>query len=123
MIRKENNILILETNNTTYAFHVMETGHLEHIYYGRKIRLPQAKNGENLLEKKIFLPGTTLAYDPEHVSVGLDDLRLEMSSYGKGDLREPFIEVVHGDGSFTSDFLYEDYTIYKGKIKSYVYFI
>lgn len=115
MIRKENNLFILETNNTTYAFNVMETGHLEHIYYGRKIRMPQARNGENLLEKKAFLPGTTLAYDQEHLSVGLDDLRLEMSSYGKGDLREPFIEVVHGDGSFTSDFLYDDYTTYKGK--------
>lgn len=39
--------------------------------------------------------------------LSLEDVCLEMSSYGKGDIREPFIEVVHADGSFTSDFLFD----------------
>ena len=38
-----------------------------------------------------------------------------MSSYGKGDIREPFIEVIHRDGSYTSDFLYEKAVIYDDK--------
>ncbi len=36
-----------------------------------------------------------------------------MSSYGKGDIREPFVEILHGDGSFTSDFRYEKAEITK----------
>ena len=34
---------------------------------------------------------------------------------GKGDIREPFVEVIHGDGSYTSDFLYDNSLIYRGK--------
>ena len=39
MIRQIDNVFILETKNTTYAFSVLDTGYLEHLYYGPKIRL------------------------------------------------------------------------------------
>ena len=45
--------------------------------------------------------------DESNDNFSLEDMRLEMSSYGKGDIREPFIEVVHADGSYTSDFVFE----------------
>lgn len=115
MITRENNNFILETDNTTYCFRVLETGHLEHLYYGRRLTLPEGFGVEALWEKQAFAPGNVNFYDEEHKNFSLEDIRLEMSSYGKGDIREPFIEVVHGDGSFTSDFLFEDARIERGK--------
>ena len=34
----------------------------------------------------------------------MEDVRLEMSSYGKGDIREPFVEAILYDGAKTLDF-------------------
>lgn len=128
MIRQMEHTFVLDTAHTTYCFWVMDTGHLEHLYYGRKItiELPQeAFDGAGLggmeqetaflKEKHAFAPGNTNVYDKEHGGFSLEDIRLEMSSYGKGDIREPFVEIVHGDGSYTSDFLYEKAEITKGK--------
>jgi len=109
MIRKENDVFILETLHTTYCFRVMETGHLEHLYYGRRLRLPNGIGVEALIEKQEFVPGNTNSYDEIHKNISLEDIRMEMSAYGRGDIREPFIEVVHEDGSYTSDFVYAAY--------------
>ena len=114
MIRECQKTFILETAQTTYSFGVTPTGHLEHLYYGRKIRLGEGCM-DALREKRAFAPGNANVYDAEHTGLSLEDVRLEMSSYGKGDIREPFIEVVHADGSYTSDFLYEKAEITKGK--------
>ena len=117
MIRKENSVFILDTTHTTYCFRVMETGHLEHLYYGRKITLSCEEDAKVLVEKQAFAPGNLNAYDEEHKSIALEDTRLEMSAYGRGDIREPFIEVVHSDGSYTSDFLFENAEILEKKIE------
>ncbi|MBR5005211.1 MAG: alpha-galactosidase, partial [Erysipelotrichaceae bacterium] len=66
-------------------------------------------------EKRIVLAGNAVCYSAETPALGLEDVCLEMSSYGKGDIREPFIEVTHADGSFTSDFLFEKAEIIEGK--------
>ena len=115
MIREINNCFILETKNTTYCFRVIEMGHLEHLYYGRRITLTEENNAEALSEKHAFMPGNTNAYSNACSKFSLEDIRLEMSSYGKGDIREPFIEIVHEDGSYTSDFLFDKAEITKGK--------
>lgn len=115
MIQGKHPYFVLYTKSTAYCFRVMETGHLEHLYYGRKITISDRKSAEALREKHVFAPGNTNAYDREHASFSLEDVCLEMSSYGKGDIREPFVEVVHGDGSSTSDFLFENAEITKGK--------
>ena len=115
MIREYNQNYVLETDNTTYCFRVLPTGHLEHLYYGRKITLTDDEDMKALVEKHTFMPGNTNAYDQENTTFSLEDIRLEMSSYGKGDIREPFIEVIHADGSYTSDFLFESAQITKGK--------
>lgn len=117
MIRKENDAFILETQNTTYCFRVMETGHLEHLYYGRRLRLPKGIGVDALIEKMEFAPGNTNNYSKEHNNISLEDVRLEMASYGRGDIREPFIEVIHEDGSYSSDFIFEDAQIQKGKLE------
>lgn len=119
MIRVKNDYFCLDTNGTTYAFRVLPTGQLEHLYYGKRIKLISEDEMVNALagleEKHAFLPGNTIAYDSEHPEITLEDMRLEMSSYGKGDIREPFVEIVYGDGSFSSDFVFEKYEVKKGK--------
>ena len=119
MIQENNNCFVLDTKNTTYCFRVTESGHPEHLYYGRKITLPDEKTCEALMEKHAFPPGNTNIYrgadEREYRSFSLEDIRLEMSSYGKGDIREPFLEITHADGSYTSDFVFDKAEITKGK--------
>ncbi len=112
MIEQKEKLFILNTQNTTYCFQVMATGQLEHLYYGRKITLNDALP---VMEKYAFGPGNTIAYDQEHVNFSLEDCCLEMSSYGKGDIREPFVEIIHADGGSTSDFTFEKAEITTGK--------
>ena len=115
MIRQLDKVFILDTKNTTYCFQVLESGHLEHLYYGKKLRIDEADDVKSLAEKQAFPPGNSNVYDAKFPSLSLENMRLEMSSYGKSDIREPFIEVIHADGSYTSDFLYETAVIKKGK--------
>ena len=112
MITKSDNVFVLSTKNTTYAFAALESGHLEHLYYGRKIEsvLPRS-----LFEKHAFVPGTTNQYSPDFQKASLEDMNLEISSLGKGDIREPFVEILHADGSFTCDFLFQKAEISEGK--------
>ena len=105
-------LFILNTGHTTYAMKVLDTGHIEHLYYGRKIHMDDA---DGLTEQHEFAPGTSAVYSPEEGKFSLDDMRLEMSSYGKGDNREAFIETVNSDGSMTSDFLYSGYEESRGR--------
>lgn len=67
---------------------VLPTGQLEHLYYGKKISL--AGHGEALSHKQTTPVGNTVSYSDENVSFSLEAARLEMSSYGKGDIRERF---------------------------------
>ncbi|MCR5427111.1 MAG: alpha-galactosidase [Lachnospiraceae bacterium] len=112
---------ILSTPHTTYAFRLLPTGQLEHLYYGRALHFPYRDGGiapdalDSLAEKHTFAPGNTNVYDQEHMSYSLEDIRLEMSAGGKGDIREPFLEVVHADGSRTSDFRFRSARILTDK--------
>ena len=108
----KNPLFILDTGHTTYAMKVLDTGHIEHLYYGRKIHMDDA---DGLIEQHEFAPGTTVVYSPENANFSLADMRLEMSSFGKGDVREAFLEIVNSDGSMTSDFLYSGYRESKGR--------
>lgn len=110
----ENNGFIIETNRTSYIFKVLPTGQLEHLYYGAKLSIPAGAEDSTLdalTEKHAFYPGNTCGYDQEHLQYSLEDMRLEMSAYGKSDIREPFITLIHDDGSSTSDFVYDSFEI------------
>lgn len=50
MIREQYPFFQLDTEHTSYCFRVTETGHLEHLHYGRKIT-----SGENLTESLAIL--------------------------------------------------------------------
>ena len=108
----------LHTQNTTYQMQIDAYGFLLHLYYGRKIHVcePLDENAvAPLIEKHTFQPGNSCVYDREHDAYTLEDLCLEMSAYGKGDIREPFVELIYEDGSFSSDFVYESSVRFEGR--------
>ena len=111
-VLSDGKLFVLNTSKTSYAFRVMETGHLEHLYYGRKIHLD---SDDGIRELNEFAPGNTSIYNAENGGFSMEDIRLEISTAGKGDVREPALELINGDGSRTSDFVYSDHSIGKGK--------
>ncbi len=111
MIREQNGVYTLDTAHTTYCFRVLETGQPEHLYYGRRIHVhPTA-----MQERRTFAPGNAVTYCADHPELSLEDVCLEVSGCGKGDLREPFVELVFADGSCTTDFMFESSEVTAGK--------
>ena len=94
---------VLETRNTSYAIRILPTGHPEQLYYGPRLPLSKLRDLRALTQKNVFVPSTSLIYDEEHPQYTLEDLCLECSAPGKGDLREPLAELVHADGSRRAD--------------------
>lgn len=111
MIACKDNIFELHTDNTSYIFRATESGQLEHIYYGKRVH---ADIGA-MSEAHTFIPGNTNAYSDKFPNVALEDMSLEVSALGKGDVRELFVEVVCEDGSRTLDFVYESATVLDGR--------
>ena len=101
----------LQTAHSTYGMRVMETGHLEHLYYGSRITVKEedVSSCAPLVILRAFAPGNTCIYDKEHSAISLEDVCLEVGTLGKGDIREPFLEVRFPDGSVTSDFTFHSY--------------
>lgn len=130
-----NKLFVINTNKSSYVFMVGPSGHLFHLHYGRKVHftgiaedcmiaMPDFtetdelyKDVAPLLEKKEFILGNSLMYSETHPQLCLEDECLEVSFFGKGDIREPFAEFVYGDGSRTSDFVFESAEIVSGKVK------
>ncbi|MCR5785075.1 MAG: alpha-galactosidase [Eubacterium sp.] len=111
MIIYNNGVFTLDTANTTYAFRCLPSGQLEQLHYGRKIHVDEAA----LKQKHSFPDGNTICYHPDFPQFSLENERLEYSSYGKGDIREPFIEIEKDDGSRTVDLVYDSHEIKKGR--------
>ena len=114
MIKRFENLFVLETAASSYVFRVLESGHLEHLYYGKKLTIERADDAELLCLTRAFPPGNSAAYSAEYPALSLEKLCQEVSSLGKGDYSMPFVDVIHGDGSRTSDFLFADASIGTG---------
>ena len=137
MIYADGNLFLLQTAHTSYLFRKNKSGHLEHLHFGSSliskaayekgvasgISLDAFKDGKDGLEKiataigpKHFFGGGNMnIYSAEHSDVFLEMLGLEMSSFGKGDIREPFVELTYADGNSTVDFLYYGHKVVDGK--------
>ena len=120
MIRESNRCFELDTRNTTYVFRVRGNGLLEHVYYGERIDLLGAEEiaegqVEALSEKQAFAPGNSLCHDQEDRGFSPEYCGLECSAFGKGDVREPMVEVAARDGVRTLDFVYDGHEISEGK--------
>ena len=97
MIRMKKNFFLLETRRTTYCFRVTEEGFLQHLYYGRRLDLTGGWGA--LVPQVRHVPGNSAGWD----GVCLEDMALEISAPGLGDLRESMARIA----GRTVDFRYE----------------
>ncbi len=111
MITQKDNLFILNTARTTYCFRALASGQLEHLYYGRRIGVTDPAV---FAEKAAFEPGNAIVYSKDTPALCLENVSLEASGVGKGDLREPFVELTYPDGNRTTDFIYESAVITEG---------
>lgn len=116
MITVQQNTFHLSTLNTSYVFRIEEAGHLEHLHYGAALE-PGTEGTEALTQRHSSLPSATIAYSPETPNLSMELLRGEISTLGKGDFGEPFLELIFHDGCRTCDFVYESYEIIKEKLE------
>ncbi len=117
MILEKKLVFSLHTEATSYLFRVTETGHLEHLYYGRRIDSEQPL--EPLFKKSSLPLERSVAYDEEHLNFSLDNLCLEYSTYGKGDYRESALLFNIPGRGMVGDFVYREHRIIKGKPRSF----
>ncbi len=110
-ILSDNPVFRLNTKNTSYIFRVLPTGHLEHLYYGERVKFQEEYDA--IFPKIEFVEGNLNVYDESTPNLGLENRCLEFSTKGKSDIREPFVEVVYKNGSRTSDFIYVSHMIKK----------
>ena len=102
----------LSTSKTSYVLKVLDSNHVAHVYWGKKIK---AKNLDYVLRSKNW--GSFLT-----ITDNIDDFMLEMTpqeypGYGSTDLRTPAVELQFSDGTSATDFRYESHNIYAGKNK------
>lgn len=115
MITEKDRLFHLETKHTSYIISIDELGLLHHLYYGAKINL--SGDAVTALTQKNPNPnGCTTVISKENATTAPDDTCLEFTTTGKGDMREPFVELEQEDGSRTSDFRYWQHTIKTEKI-------
>jgi alpha-galactosidase len=114
MITKTDRLFTLSTKRTSYLFAITETGHLEHLYYGRRLNNPYVSL-DAFAEKRSLPVGGAVAYDSDHPTLFLTNLATEYSTTGKGEYREAMVEVEYGRGMKTLDFIYQSARILSGK--------
>ncbi len=94
-------MIYLHTKDTSYVMNIKEYGKIEQVYYGKKIR-----EDENLnLEKQTSEFAHSVLYKSKVSLDTLEKVSLELGESGKGDFREPMINLRTKDG-YTTDFCY-----------------
>lgn len=115
MITFKNNIFHLDTQNTSYIFQITKFGHLQSIYFGKKIS--QLDDYSALIEKNSIGYGCSVMYSQEDPLYCLDHIAQEYTTTGKGDFRTSAIEIKMPDNSFVNDFTYISHNIFDGIVK------
>lgn len=101
----------LFSSDTSYAFKVINSGHLVHLYWGKKIRNIDVQSIFNMMELQYFTPSPV----PVDIPISLDSLPQEFPTCGTSDFRNPILEARMADGSSTCVLKYLTHTIVKGK--------
>ncbi len=100
----------LKTKNTSYILKILETGHISHLYWGRKLK---ADNLEYFFRRRCF--GSFCA-DTDNISgFQLELIPQECPTFGATDLRSPSLEFQYEDGTSATDLRYNSHRIYEGK--------
>ncbi len=101
MIQIQGNYFRLDTERTTYIFKVVPTGHLVHVYYGRKL----LETDYAFIEEQEKFGCCTYAREGEYFHF-TDWASFECSTFGRGDAREAFV-IVNVNGDRVNDFTYD----------------
>ena len=107
-----NNTFILNSNKTSYILKVLESGHLAHLYWGKKLR---TNNLDYVIRQRNW--GSFLANTDNQENFMLETIPQEYPGYGCTDLRSPAVELQFEDGTTATDFRYVTHNIYEGKNK------
>ncbi|RUR38692.1 alpha-galactosidase [Clostridium perfringens] len=102
----------LKTKNTSYILKVMDTGHLSHLYWGRKLK---TDNLEYFFRRRGF--GSFCANTDNISGFQLELIPQECPTFGATDLRSPSLEFQYEDGTSATDLRYKSHRIYEGKQK------
>ncbi len=100
----------LYTDNLSYVFGITDTGHPEHLYFGKRIRDPFF-NRRAMESKNLAKEGFSLAIDRTKPAFCLEELMLECTTEGKGDFRQPLVSL---EENKTLDLRYADHRAYAG---------
>ena len=109
-----NRTITLHTRATTYQMQIADTGHVLHLYHGRRI-------DDACLDYLHVL--TDCGFSPNchenrlHREVSPDILPLEYSAAGSGDYRVPALECVSAQGITGADLRYARHEITGGKYR------
>lgn len=117
MITAQNKTFHIASDNTSYIFRVTSTGHLENLYYGRKLR--SSDNLKALYSKRTLPVANAVYYSESDSNLFLETICQEISTPGKGDCRESSIVVDYNNGMETLDFIYFEHKILPGKPRSF----
>ena len=109
---QDNNTFILNSNKTSYILKVLDSGHLAHLYWGRRLR---STNLDYVIRSRNW--GSFLANTDNKENFMLESIPQEYPGYGATDLRSPAVELQFSDGSSATDFRYVSHKIYEGKNK------
>lgn len=112
MISFKDNIFHLDTDNTSYVFGITKFGHLQSVYYGRKISHLEDYNA--LIEKNAIIYGSSVLYSKDDPLYCLDQISQEYTTIGKGDFRAAAIEIKMPNKSYVCDFTYDRHSILDG---------
>ena len=108
MINKYDNIIKIDTKDTSYIIRISKFNHILNDYYGGRIN--DTLNFDFSKEKYGCTAGTSVYYSEEDDSYILDMLSTEIASVGKGDYKEASILIDNGD-DYILDLVYQDYKI------------
>lgn len=108
---EEKRLFHLQTVEASYVFQVMPTGHLTHLYYGKKLRHGDLSWLQVRQERSSFSPNPV----PEDRTISFDTLPQEYPVYGTSDFRNPALQLKQANGSTVTEFLYTGHSIVRGK--------
>ncbi len=104
---KKTKQFLITTDNTTYAFEVLNNRYLRHIYYGKKKKTvvsPELKG----ISFAPYIEEFGHLYSP-------DSMTNEISFFGSGDFRATALRICGEDGTGVTDFVYKSYRIFNGR--------
>ncbi len=115
MITVKDGVFKIDTDNTSYIMRVLPTGHLENVYYGR--RISDDFDLQAIVCKEGTGQGTSVAMPyGNNKKLWPDNVCLECSTTGRGDYREPMLIVKDNTDNIVCEMLYEGYNLCEGAV-------